>query len=381
VDRNASNVFGLFGSAKMKLRSTYATACLLALGCPAQAADFKCPEPTMQVAQNIVADTQSKTISIVNAGDPELKSTVQNTIINLWAAYPQADRIAVGQNLLSTSCNLIKSSNLADERKLDRWTKLIELLLQSVPLEQRSYLELPPNFLSTIRLKDTGMEFAKSILGVPRLDVDGIAKFEKSGYLIKIAYLTADKENLASKGMIYAISIQLDQRSGKPPGTVIFDGKWNRFYGFSGNPPLINPNAVLGSSTLKEFRGKGSCGSVAGMDVPLDDSRHFFCITGNGGNNPTIRFDVANKNPEPAQEISESLKKHDAKYMAIVHSNLDGNPDLEAKFWAEDNRLKRELLNELDNRVVLRFEIVAETSFPGMGRNFDEFPVEGERAK
>ncbi len=350
-------------------------ACLLTLSWPAHAADFNCPEPTMQVAPNIVADGQARTMSIVNATDPDLKGAVQNTIVNLWAAYPQADRIAVAQNLLSTSCNLIKSSNLADERKLDRWTKLIELLLPSVPLEQRSYLELPPNVLSTIRLKDTSMEFARSILGVPRSDVDGVAKFEKSGYLITIGYLMADNKNLAPKGMIHAISAQLDRPSGKIPGTIIFDGEWNRFYGASFNPPLINVSAVLGSSTLKEFVGVKRCLSLAsGPKVPLG-SRAFFCMTGHGANNPSIRLDLASTYPDPAEELFDSLKRHSAQWPSVY-----SHPDLEDKWSVEHNRLRQELENELDSRAVVRFEVFARAmASQDREKSNQGFPLPGER--
>ena len=85
----------------------------------AHATDFKCPEPTMQIAK------EAK--KIVDAGDADLKGTVQNTIVNLWAAYPQAERLAIVQNLQSTSCYLLKNSSFSDDQKLDRWTKILEL--------------------------------------------------------------------------------------------------------------------------------------------------------------------------------------------------------------------------------------------------------------
>jgi len=98
----------------------------------AHAADFQCPEPAMQVAANVAADARARTSRIVNAQDADLAAEVQSTVGNLWARYPQADRIAIAQNLLSTSCNLIKTSSLSDERKLDRWTKILELFLPSL---------------------------------------------------------------------------------------------------------------------------------------------------------------------------------------------------------------------------------------------------------
>jgi tetratricopeptide (TPR) repeat protein len=98
----------------------------------AYGADFQCPEPAVQVAPNVAADARARTSRIINARDADLAAEVQSTVDNLWARYPQADRIAIAQNLLSTSCNLIKTSSLSDEQKLDRWTKILELFVPSL---------------------------------------------------------------------------------------------------------------------------------------------------------------------------------------------------------------------------------------------------------
>ena len=65
--------------------------------------------------------------NIVTGGEAELQGKVQSTIENLWSSYPHADHIAIGQNILSTTCYLLKESDLTGAQKIDRWLKFLEV--------------------------------------------------------------------------------------------------------------------------------------------------------------------------------------------------------------------------------------------------------------
>jgi hypothetical protein len=80
----------------------------------AMAADFPCPEPNKQiaidaqVAEKIAADTSDMGRRLLDVPQSEKKEAFQQSIINLWASYPNADRIAVIQNFQSISCNILE---------------------------------------------------------------------------------------------------------------------------------------------------------------------------------------------------------------------------------------------------------------------------------
>ena len=91
-------------------------------------ADFPCPAPNEQLAHNVSGDVQGQAQGLLKLGTAELKGGLQKTVVNLWEKYPNADRIAIVQNLQSTSCNLVKTSTtLSDEQKLDRWMAMLQM--------------------------------------------------------------------------------------------------------------------------------------------------------------------------------------------------------------------------------------------------------------
>jgi hypothetical protein len=90
------------------------------------ATDFACPEPAKQVATEISGDIEGKAQGLLKVVDADLKGEVQKTVINLWKEYPNADRIAIVQNLESTSCYLIKNSTLTDEKKITAWIQMLQ---------------------------------------------------------------------------------------------------------------------------------------------------------------------------------------------------------------------------------------------------------------
>jgi hypothetical protein len=55
-----------------------------------------------------------------------LKGEVNKTVVNLWEKYPNADRIAIVQNLESSSCYLVRDSTLSDKEKISAWTQMLQ---------------------------------------------------------------------------------------------------------------------------------------------------------------------------------------------------------------------------------------------------------------
>jgi hypothetical protein len=105
-----------------------ATAILLVVTCHVRAADFSCPDPTKQVESDISGDVQGQAQGLLKLANAELKGEVKKAVVNLWEKYPNADRIAIVQNLQSTSCNLIKTSaTLSDEQKIDKWIAMLQM--------------------------------------------------------------------------------------------------------------------------------------------------------------------------------------------------------------------------------------------------------------
>jgi hypothetical protein len=122
-----------------------ATALLMFPSWQACAQSLRCPEPTSEFVIVPGSASSSASKNIATAGDVNLQGMVQNTIENLWADYPQADRIAIAQNLLSTSCYFLRDSNLTGEQKFDRWLKVLEVFTVSLPIvKKRSTVEPTP---------------------------------------------------------------------------------------------------------------------------------------------------------------------------------------------------------------------------------------------
>jgi len=85
----------------------------------ARGADFPCPPPSEQKDTNIEGDIEGKAQTLLKIGTAELKGTAKKTVVDLFSAYPNADRVAIINSMLSTTCNLIRTSKLSDTEKLD----------------------------------------------------------------------------------------------------------------------------------------------------------------------------------------------------------------------------------------------------------------------
>jgi hypothetical protein len=83
----------------------------------ARAQGFECPAPMKQVSANVKGDIDAQAQGLLKVAGVGFKGAVETTVVNLFEKYPNADKIAMVQNLQSMTCNIIKGSTLPDERK------------------------------------------------------------------------------------------------------------------------------------------------------------------------------------------------------------------------------------------------------------------------
>jgi hypothetical protein len=96
---------------------------------PALADSFSCPKPSEQTGNNIKGDVSGEAQTLLKLGSAELKGNVDKIVVDLYSKYPNADRVAIASDLLSTTCYLIRDSQqLSDSDKLDKWYKVFPLI-------------------------------------------------------------------------------------------------------------------------------------------------------------------------------------------------------------------------------------------------------------
>ena len=108
------------------------TATLMSWNAGATAAKLDCPEPVGQLAQDVKADVEGKAQTLFKIGELQLKGEAQKTITNLFEKYPNADRVAIAQNIQSQFCNFLKTSNLPDEKKFQMLFQLNEQVIKLI---------------------------------------------------------------------------------------------------------------------------------------------------------------------------------------------------------------------------------------------------------
>lgn len=103
------------------IRCTIAVVCA-SISLNATAEPFPCPTSSAQIATNIKADVNGSAQTLLRIGSAEVKGQVEKTAVDLYSKYPNADRVAIISNLVSTACNLIvNSKQMSDEQKFDKW--------------------------------------------------------------------------------------------------------------------------------------------------------------------------------------------------------------------------------------------------------------------
>jgi hypothetical protein len=122
------------------VRSIARTALVILLGTSGAAAEsnFPCPEPTAQVGTDIKADLNGQAQALLKVGSAELKGKVEKTVVDLFSKYPNADRVAIVQNMLGTACNIIRTSTqLSDVQKFDMWMAVFPAVQQYLGPEKK----------------------------------------------------------------------------------------------------------------------------------------------------------------------------------------------------------------------------------------------------
>ena len=85
-------------------------------------AELTCPPPPQQVAKDVVVETEGQVNALGRVlGSGELKNKTAVLANNLWAKYPNADRIALAQLMMSVYCQTLRDSKgLSDIEKLEQ---------------------------------------------------------------------------------------------------------------------------------------------------------------------------------------------------------------------------------------------------------------------
>lgn len=102
------------------------------------AADFPCPAPVQQTQDEIKGDIDGQAQTLFKIGAAQLKGAVQTSVVDLFSKYPNADKVAMLQDLLSTSCNLIKNSSMSDGEKFDRWMTIFPQVKSFFPDDKKT---------------------------------------------------------------------------------------------------------------------------------------------------------------------------------------------------------------------------------------------------
>lgn len=86
-----------------------------------------CPEPVKPVEHDLRAQIQGQLSAIGRLGAGQIEARTERTAQDLISKYPNADRVAITQNLLSVFCNqLYRSRTLSESQKFELFFKMQE---------------------------------------------------------------------------------------------------------------------------------------------------------------------------------------------------------------------------------------------------------------
>jgi len=126
--------------------------------CMAAAEDFKCPEPTMQVANNVKGDLNGQAQTLIRLGSADLKGHFETTVVDLFSKYGNADKVAIAQNLLGPACNFLKSAtDMTGAEKFEKWLQIFPLVEKYFPAEKRSDATEPVGAHATLSMIPAGV--------------------------------------------------------------------------------------------------------------------------------------------------------------------------------------------------------------------------------
>ncbi len=85
---------------------------------------------------------QAKTL--LKFGEADVSGKFESMVVDLFSKYQNSDKITIAQNILSTSCNLLRSSQqMSDKDKWEAWLKIFPLMNQYFGTEKKSAIPEP----------------------------------------------------------------------------------------------------------------------------------------------------------------------------------------------------------------------------------------------
>lgn len=106
--------------------------------------DFSCPPPSTPTGEDVSATINGKAQTLLKVANADIEGTVKTTIVNLYSEYPHADRVAIINTMINTTCNFIKTSKqLSDGEKIDKWMAVYPAILLLMPPGNEKKSELP----------------------------------------------------------------------------------------------------------------------------------------------------------------------------------------------------------------------------------------------
>jgi hypothetical protein len=245
------------------------------------AADFQCPAATEQKDSDINGDITGKAQTLLNIGDAEIQGTVRKTVVDLFSKYPNADRVAIINTLISVTCNFIKnSSTLTDDQKLDRWMAVYPAILNLMPSNKKS--QVPDDILQKVTLGETSLDYLTSIIGTPNHVNDYVASYVAGGYIIDARFCCQNPDTKDyPKGTILQLTINIDWRKDdNSRNSIIFRGSWAYTDDQPDSPNALDPHPKLGVTTLHRFQN--GCNIASSEGGIMTNSEVTFVCRGGG---------------------------------------------------------------------------------------------------
>jgi hypothetical protein len=263
--------------------STMTFLALLALQAAAKAADFSCPDASVQFTRDLSADIDGKASTLLKIGSAEIKGTAKGAVVDLFSKYPHADRVAIINSLIYTTCSFIKNATqLTDGEKLDRWMAVYPAILLLMPNNQGDKKsEVPADILKKVTLGKTTTAYLTSVIGTPNFVEDYIASYRAGGYQVNARFCCKNpKTRDFAKDSILYIEIRIDPtRDDSQRDAILFEGSWSNFDP-STNPTMLSRSPRLGVTKLMNFQN-GCYISRSDGGVLTNSDKTFVC--GGGG--------------------------------------------------------------------------------------------------
>ncbi|WP_208245950.1 hypothetical protein WGT02_31120 (plasmid) [Rhizobium sp. T1470] len=94
-----------------------------------EAADMVCPAPTQQLAKDVETDLKASVAGLGKLKLAEIDGKVATTTTEFFSKYPNADKVAIANSLISLYCEYMKSASLSHDEAAERLDKITQALL------------------------------------------------------------------------------------------------------------------------------------------------------------------------------------------------------------------------------------------------------------